>query len=130
MQIELPGAEHGTSFEHDRRHRHLAARHLLIAQFLEGYTTDDNARALIVATMLNGYAKRIPRRSLAHRYLAFLWLAFNDKTGRFKNFLGYNRQWLEEVGSEDSHGRALWALGTVLGNTRDAGPQGRGRQAL
>jgi glycosyltransferase involved in cell wall biosynthesis len=92
----------------------------------EGYTTDDNARALIVSNALNeatlyggvDYAK------LSNRYLAFLWLAFQSDTGRFRNFLGYERRWLEDVGSEDSHARALWALGTVLGHSRDAGLRG------
>ena len=92
----------------------------------EGYTTDDNARALIVATLLDrakqpGYHEY---RDLTHRYLAFLWLAFDDKAGRFKNFLSYDRRWLESIGSEDSHGRALWALGTVLGRSDDAGLRG------
>ena len=64
--------------------------------------------------------------NLSHstRYLAFLWLAFNTKTGRFRNFLGYDRRWLEDVGSDDSHGRALWSLGTVLGTSRDSGLRG------
>ena len=93
----------------------------------EGYTTDDNARALMVSNTLDqsalnadwkGYTK------LSHRYLSFLWLAFHPDTGRFRNFLGYDRRWLEEVGSEDSHGRALWALGTVLGRSQDAGLRG------
>ena len=87
---------------------------------LEGYTTDDNARALIVAVLLNGSS----HAGLSRRYLTFLWHAFNDETGRFRNFMSYDRQWLEESGSEDSHGRALWALGTVLGNTKDAGLRG------
>ena len=93
----------------------------------EGYTTDDNARALMVSNTLDqsalnadwkGYTK------LSHRYLSFLWLAFHPDTGRFRNFLGYDRRWLEDVGSEDSHGRALWALGTVLGRSQDAGLRG------
>jgi glycosyltransferase involved in cell wall biosynthesis len=92
---------------------------------LEGYTTDDNARALIVATLL---ASSDPQSQactlLAHRYLAFLWFAFDEKMGRFRNFLSYNREWQEAVGSEDSHGRALWALGTVLGHSEDAGLRG------
>jgi hypothetical protein len=54
---------------------------------------------------------------LAYRYLAFVWYAFNAETGRFRNFMDYQRQWLEETGSDDSHGRALWALGRVLGRT-------------
>ena len=92
----------------------------------EGYTTDDNARALIVATLLDdSSASRLPEHiNLSRRYLAFLWLAFHEKTGRFRNFLSYDRKWQEEVGSEDSHGRALWALGTVLGNTSNAGLRG------
>jgi glycosyltransferase involved in cell wall biosynthesis len=93
----------------------------------EGYTTDDNARALIVSTLLDESAAIRDGReysSLSHRYLAFLWLAFNTNSGRFRNFLGYDRRWLEEVGSDDSHGRALWSLGTVLGHSRDAGLRG------
>jgi glycosyltransferase involved in cell wall biosynthesis len=93
----------------------------------EGYTTDDNARALIVSTFLDENPGPVLRRGqtpLSHRYLAFLWLAFNTNTGRFKNFLGYDRRWLEEVGSDDSHGRALWSLGTVLGSSQDAGLRG------
>jgi hypothetical protein len=62
--------------------------------------------------------------NLSHRYLAFLWLAFNPDMGRFRNFLGYDRKWLEDTGSEDSHGRALWSLGKVLGCSRNAGLRG------
>jgi glycosyltransferase involved in cell wall biosynthesis len=93
---------------------------------LEGYTTDDNARALIVTTLLDdSSASGLPEHiNLSRRYLAFLWLAFQEKTGRFRNFLSYDRKWQEDVGSEDSHGRALWALGTVLGNASDAGLRG------
>lgn len=87
---------------------------------LEGYTTDDNARALIVAILMNGSS----HAGLSRRYMTFLWHAFNDNTGRFRNFLSYDRTWLEESGSEDSHGRALWSVGTVLGNTKDAGLRG------
>jgi glycosyltransferase involved in cell wall biosynthesis len=93
----------------------------------EGYTTDDNARALIVSTLLDQDLTHSgePRiASLSHRYLSFLWLAFHPDTGRFRNFLSYDRKWLEDVGSDDSHGRALWALGTVLGNSQNAGLRG------
>ncbi len=93
----------------------------------EGYTTDDNARALIVSTMLDESLAREGKEehvNLSRRYLAFLWLAFHNDTGRFRNFLGYDRKWLEDVGSEDSHGRALWALGSVLGHSQDAGLRG------
>ena len=93
---------------------------------VEGYTTDDNARALIVATLLNESdpARRSEYTELSRRYLAFLWLAFHPDTGRFRNFLSYGRKWLEEVGSEDSHGRALWALGTVFCCSEDVGLRG------
>ena len=93
----------------------------------EGYTTDDNARALVVSMRLDEsatYDSKTGHPNLSRRYLAFLWFAFNTDRGRFKNFLGYNRRWLEEVGSEDSHGRALWALGSVLGHSQDAGLRG------
>jgi glycosyltransferase involved in cell wall biosynthesis len=93
----------------------------------EGYTTDDNARALIVSTFLDDCQSCEGLRKysdLSQRYLAFLWLAFHQDSGRFRNFLGYDRRWLEDVGSEDSHGRALWSLGTVLGRSQDAGLRG------
>ena len=35
--------------------------------------------------------------------------------------MSYSRRWLEECGSEDSHGRALWALGTVVGRSANPG---------
>jgi hypothetical protein len=53
-----------------------------------------------------------------------LWLSFNSNTGRFRNFLDYDRKWREQVGSDDSHGRALWSLGNVLGHSWDAGLRG------
>jgi glycosyltransferase involved in cell wall biosynthesis len=93
----------------------------------EGYTTDDNARALIAAMQLDEGPEDFGTAqfaNLSHRYLAFLWLAFHSDSGRFRNFLGYDRKWLENVGSEDSHGRALWAIGYVLGHSRNAGLRG------
>lgn len=88
----------------------------MVPNYSEGYTTDDNARALIVSVLLEeiGHADAL---SLASRYLAFVWYAFNAGNGRFRNFMNYQREWLEESGSEDSHGRSLWALGTVLGRS-------------
>lgn len=87
-----------------------------VPNYHEGYTTDDNARALLVSTLLEEIADK-EARELASRYLAFVWYAFNAKTGRFRNFMDYQRRWLEENGSEDSHGRTLLALGTVLGRS-------------
>ncbi|NTV99907.1 MAG: glycosyltransferase [Oscillochloris sp.] len=82
----------------------------------EGYSTDDNARALIAAVKLEDFAAP-GAADLAIRYLAFLWHAFNPATARFRNFMSYDRRWLEETGSEDSHARTLWALGTTLGHS-------------
>jgi glycosyltransferase involved in cell wall biosynthesis len=94
-----------------------------VPNYTEGYTTDDNARALIVAIMLEtlGDHERGDAQLLASCYMAYLWHAFDAETGRFHNFLTYNRQWLKDQDTEDSHGRALWALGTVLGRSHDEG---------
>nr|WP_078812542.1 glycosyltransferase family 4 protein [Prosthecobacter debontii] len=86
-----------------------------VPDFHHGYCTDDNARALILCTLLmeeHGSTSGQKLEALASRYLAFLTAALNRDTGRFRNFMSHGRQWLEEAGSEDSHGRALWALGT------------------
>jgi glycosyltransferase involved in cell wall biosynthesis len=98
----------------------------VVPNYPEGYSTDDNARALIVAILLEELGCCTPTGSLdlAARYLAFLWLAFDQNNKRFRNCLSYERQWQEAVGSEDSHGRALWGLGTVLGRSKDAGLRG------
>lgn len=77
----------------------------------EGYCTDDNARALIVACDYYRLRKDDSVIPLIKRYLAFVLDAFNSSTGFFRNFMSYDRRWLEEKGSEDSHGRALWSLG-------------------
>ena len=91
----------------------------------EGYTTDDNARALIVSTLLEEAGEHVQAaRAMTYRFLGFLWHAFNRTTGRFRNFLSYDRCWLEEIGSEDSHGRALWSLGTVLARSKNSGFRG------
>ena len=81
-----------------------------------GYCTDDNARALIVAAEAYKLLAEPPQRNeqLCDRYLAFLHHAFDIDSGRFRNFMGYDRCWLERLGSEDSHGRALWGLGAAV----------------
>jgi glycosyltransferase involved in cell wall biosynthesis len=89
-----------------------------VPNYHEGYTTDDNARALIVSILAEPSAMNPDSaKTLASQYLAFLWLAFNTANGRFRNFLRYDRRWQEPQGSEDSHGRALWALGTAINQT-------------
>ncbi len=91
----------------------------------EGYTTDDNARALILAVLVEQLDKDpLESANSSSLYLSFLEHAFNPAKGRFKNFLRYDRRWSEPVGSEDSHGRALWGLGTVLGRCDDQGFRG------
>jgi glycosyltransferase involved in cell wall biosynthesis len=92
----------------------------------EGYTTDDNARALILTVLLaldkdRSKPKDLITPTLSHRYLSFLEHAFNPANGRFRNFLGYDRRWNEAAGSEDCHGRAMWGIGTVLGRAEDQG---------
>lgn len=91
-----------------------------VPNYNEGYTVDDNARALLLTVLLEelGTGGGQLVRSLQSRYLAFLNHAWNRDTGRFHNFMSYGRRWLEEMGSEDSHGRALWALGVVAGRSR------------
>jgi glycosyltransferase involved in cell wall biosynthesis len=96
----------------------------------EGYTTDDNARALIFTVLLDQLGKdQLAKGESANpdwpfRYLAFLEHAFNPEKKRFRNFLGYDHRWTEEQGSEDSHGRALWALGTLLARSANHGLRG------
>lgn len=93
-----------------------------IPDHAHGYCTDDNARALILTVLLEAQGKDSPEvHSLASCYAAFLNNAFNRETGRFRNFLSFDRRWLEEDGSDDSQGRALWALGTCIGRSRHAG---------
>ena len=72
----------------------------VVPNYPEGYTTDDNARALIVAILLEQLGIVAPAGSadLASRYLAFLWLAFDHSTNRFRNCLSYERQWQESGG--------------------------------
>ncbi|MGO8951450.1 MAG: glycosyltransferase [Ktedonobacterales bacterium] len=94
-----------------------------IPNYHEGYTTDDNARALIATTLLAQVESTTHELAddLSTRYLAFLNFAFNSDLGRFRNFCGYDRRWLEDQGSEDSHARTLWALGTVVGRSDNRG---------
>ena len=94
-----------------------------IPRYQDGYCLDDNARALLLMTLVEdaGTAKTKEVRPLAFRYLAFVNHAFNGERGRFRNFLPYARQWAEECGSEESHGRAIWALGCVVGRASDPG---------
>ena len=76
-----------------------------------GYCVDDNARALLLACALNNPGEDRLSETLTARLAAFVQHAWNPDTKRFRNFMSFSRVWLEDSGSEDSHGRTLWALG-------------------
>lgn len=89
-----------------------------VPNFSLGYCTDDNARAFILAVLLDELDEEPERaRTLATTYAAFLHHAFDPKTKRFHNHLSFDRRWLDESGSEDCHARALWALGLGVGRS-------------
>ena len=94
-----------------------------VPNFSEGYCTDDNARALILAVLLEnlGAVNLLTINELASRYLGFVRYAWDTSIGRFRNFLTFQRNWKEEVPSEDCHGRALWAIGTCIGQSKNEG---------
>ena len=91
---------------------------LTVPNFSEGYCTDDNARAFILAVLLDELKEEPARvRALGTTYAAFLNHAFDPATKRFHNHLSFDRRWLDPQGSEDCHGRALWALGVAAGRS-------------
>jgi len=84
-----------------------------------GYCIDDNARALLLCcTPLSGLNPALAQH-LAGRFAAFVQHGWNSDNQRFRNFMGFGRQWLETMGSEDSHGRTLWALGVCAEDRSD-----------
>lgn len=95
----------------------------------EGWCIDDNARALLLTVQLMQSGNDDPRLPLfQNRYLSFCAHAMNHETGRFRNFMSYDHQWLETVGSEDSHGRSLWCLGTTARKAAKVGVRGMARE--
>lgn len=78
-----------------------------------GYCVDDNARGLLLSTTLANLAEERMPDAMTEAFAAFVQHAFNSATGRFRNFMSFDRRWLEDQGSEDSHGRTLWALGAA-----------------
>ena len=87
--------------------------------YADGYCTDDNARALLLMILLEGSDHdTLARRQLATRYSAFLQHAFDRESRRFRNFMSFDRRWLEETGSDDCCGRCLWVLGICLARSR------------
>ena len=96
----------------------------IVPNFAEGYCTDDNARALVFALMLQKLGQATPRiHAQATTYAAFLNHAFNRSSLRFHNFMSFDRRWLDEVGSEDCQGHALWALGLCVRQAWHSGLQ-------
>ena len=86
-----------------------------------GYCTDDNARALIFAMQGYRLTQAPELLKLATKYLSFLQHAYNHAKDRFRNFMTFDRQWQEDVGSDDSHGRSLWSLGIAVANAPTVG---------
>jgi glycosyltransferase involved in cell wall biosynthesis len=91
----------------------------------EGYCADDNARAYLLAVLAEGLdggaVGQAAFCSKAGTYLAFLWDAFEPRTRRFRNFMSRGLEWMELEGSDDSHARTMWAVGTGVARTRETG---------
>ena len=93
-----------------------------VPNFAEGYCVDDNARAFILSVLMTEKevnATDPEVASLTSVYLAFLAAALDYESGRFRNFMSFQREWLEQMGSEDSHGRSLWATGLGAARATD-----------
>jgi glycosyltransferase involved in cell wall biosynthesis len=103
--------------------------HFSVPRYADGYCTDDNARALLLLAYVEEaeVLDTLVTQPLTNRYLAFLDYALHLETGRFRNFMTYDRQ-LEALGSEDSHGRAVWALGAAVARSKDAGRRALARR--
>jgi glycosyltransferase involved in cell wall biosynthesis len=90
-----------------------------IPNFHEGYCLDDNARALVLSVLLEELGDdSFELDRAATVYAAFLNYAYDPESGSFRNFLSFDRKWLEANGSDDSVGRAAWAIGACIGRTR------------
>ncbi len=99
----------------------------------EGYCTDDNARGLVLTVLAaeeGGPQAMAITEPIQSRYLAFLDHALDRETGRFVNFMSFDRRWLERMGSNDSHGRAIWGLGVLAGGAHRHGRRDRAKELL
>ncbi len=94
-----------------------------VPRYEDGYCVDDNARAMLLVAHLEEAGTEDAKivDALGARYLAFVRYAFDTVRGRFRNFLTFDRRWVDELGSDDSHGRTVWALGTVVGRSPETG---------
>ena len=86
---------------------------------LHGYCIDDNARALLVCHALDSAPLAAFQDIQPLRFAAFIQHGWNPDRARFRNFMGFDRRWLKDIGSEDSHGRTLWALGVTAAGSAD-----------
>jgi glycosyltransferase involved in cell wall biosynthesis len=82
----------------------------------EGYCTDDNIRALLVAVLNKQLYNDDSVMILVNIYLSYILHAYNKKTGLFRNFMDYDRTWNDEIGSDECNGRVLFALGYMIKN--------------
>ncbi len=98
-----------------------------IPNLKDGYCLDDNARALLMVMMVFKQKKDYTALELCPIYLSYIHYMQN-KDGTFKNFLSFNRNFLDEVGSEDSFGRTIWAIGYMLANAPNDSYNQLGRQ--
>ncbi|PYF68971.1 glycosyltransferase family 4 protein [Pedobacter nutrimenti] len=86
-----------------------------IPNLKEGYCLDDNSRALIASILAYQQNKSKIALQLLPVYLSYIqYMQCED--GNFRNFLSFRREYLDEVGSEDSFGRTIWALGYLINN--------------
>jgi len=83
-----------------------------------GYCIDDNARALMLMSAIDDIDP-VTRDKWTTIYASFVQYAWNPDARRFRNFMNFDRTWCEDVGSEDSNGRAIWALGVTARDARD-----------
>ena len=83
-----------------------------------GYCLDDNARALMLMNLAEGLDD-VERQRWSLRYASFVQHAWNEEAHAFRNFMRFDRSWCEDIGSEDSNGRAMWALGHTVEHARD-----------
>ncbi len=90
-----------------------------VADRAHGYCVDDNARALLLSSALARVGDSPLSELLTARFAAFIQHAWNPDKRRFRNFMSFDRRWLEDMGSEDSHGRTLWALGECARSDTD-----------
>ena len=131
--LELPAMAARSSAADDRLDRACSSTPAsAIPNFAEGYCTDDNARALLLTVLLEEMGQDTPEVQQAATHLCGVPATPRSirERRRFRNFLSFDRRWLEEVGSDDCLGRAIWALGTCIGRSTVAGAPLLGRADL